>query len=342
MIMKISAIVTVFNIERYILKCLESLHRQGYENYEVVIVNDGSTDRSRELITDFIQNKPAFRMIDKLNGGLGSARNEGLKFVTGQYVTFIDGDDYLPNDAFQKAVHEIETEENQPDILCGGVIYVDGRGEHLEKSILKSHTSSNYICKPDEAISKVLSSRDITPFVADKFFRLDFFKDEGIRFSDNRFYEDIMALIPVMKGSQYIKVISYPLYYYYQRTGSISNSFGEKHIKDRAFATKFVYSYLLGYSLPPDLKSALDNTISGCTYFILYNLFRARLDDRTYQRLYRVFDSSWKELGLPNMPGAIPDAGFYQKLFFFYARIGFASRLWINNFVFKIQGKSNR
>lgn len=104
--MKISVIIPVYNIGKYIERCLESIDNQTYSNIEAIIVDDGSTDNSSELIDKYLDNKK-FIIIHKKNGGLSSARNEGLKAATGDFVMFVDGDDYLFNDAIEILVKKI-------------------------------------------------------------------------------------------------------------------------------------------------------------------------------------------------------------------------------------------
>ena len=94
----VSLIIPVYNTEKYILECLESVCAQNYDNYEVILIDDGSTDKSAELIQAFIEGKPKFKLIKKQNGGISSARNVGIAESKGKWLTFVDSDDFLKED----------------------------------------------------------------------------------------------------------------------------------------------------------------------------------------------------------------------------------------------------
>ena len=95
--MKFSIIIPVYNVEAYISKCLDSIKNQSYDNYEVIIVNDGTKDNSVNVIDKYLSDN-RFKLYNKENGGLSSARNYGIKYVTGDYILFIDSDDYIERD----------------------------------------------------------------------------------------------------------------------------------------------------------------------------------------------------------------------------------------------------
>ncbi len=117
--MKFSIIIPVYNVEEYIEKCLKSIERQTYVNFEVIIINDGSPDKSEKIISNFIKNKPKFRYYKKENGGLSDARNYGLKYVTGDYLLFIDSDDYVNVQLLEMLNNELM--KNNVDIVKFGV-----------------------------------------------------------------------------------------------------------------------------------------------------------------------------------------------------------------------------
>ena len=109
--MKVSVIVPVYNIEEYVSYCIESLVGQDYQNLEIILVDDGSKDLSFKICDEWSKRDSRIKIIRKPNGGLSSARNVGLDFATGEYVLFIDGDDYLANGAISAMMSIIETKE---------------------------------------------------------------------------------------------------------------------------------------------------------------------------------------------------------------------------------------
>ena len=95
--MKYSLIVPVYNVEEYLPRCLDSIRSQSYTNFEVICINDGSTDSSQKILESYVQNDSRIKLINQENKGLGEARNVGLLYATGDYVWFIDSDDWLPD-----------------------------------------------------------------------------------------------------------------------------------------------------------------------------------------------------------------------------------------------------
>ena len=101
----VSIIIPVYNVEKYIVECLESVVNQTYENLEIILVNDGSTDNSKEICLEYAQRDQRIKLYSKENGGLSSARNYGLSKVTGNYVFFLDSDDYLVTDTIENLLN---------------------------------------------------------------------------------------------------------------------------------------------------------------------------------------------------------------------------------------------
>lgn len=125
----VSIIIPIYNVEKYIEKCLLSVQHQTYKNIEVLMVNDGTKDRSGELAKPFSNNDARFCYLEKENGGLSSARNLGLKNATGEYVYFLDSDDWLKEDYIEKMVGEFEESgkcNNSVDVVISKYYLEDG------------------------------------------------------------------------------------------------------------------------------------------------------------------------------------------------------------------------
>jgi len=122
--MKVSIIVPVYNLDDYITETLHSIYEQTYSDFECIIVNDGSTDNSIEVIKKFIEDKERFKLITTKNKGVSAARNEGLKYITGEYIYFIDGDDTIPSNALELLVRAAVA--HQADIVIGKMMHKKG------------------------------------------------------------------------------------------------------------------------------------------------------------------------------------------------------------------------
>ena len=120
----LSVIIHVYNVEEYLAKCLNSILGQTYQNLEVILVNDGSRDGSGTICDDYARKDTRVRVIHKENGGLSSARNAGMDAATGEYITFVDSDDWLEADGYEHLMELME--RYQVKLVCGGNYDVDG------------------------------------------------------------------------------------------------------------------------------------------------------------------------------------------------------------------------
>ena len=130
---KISVIVPIYNVEKYLEKCLGSIINQTYKNLEIICVNDGSTDNSLEILKKYSNQDSRIIIIDKKNGGLSSARNEGLKIATGEFIGFVDSDDYIESNTYEECILKFK-EDITIDMVCFSFKFVYENSEHIINS----------------------------------------------------------------------------------------------------------------------------------------------------------------------------------------------------------------
>lgn len=129
----ISIIVPIYNVESYLERCVESIRRQTYKNLEIILVDDGSPDHCGQMCDDYAADDSRIKVVHKINGGLGYARNSGLEVATGEYVTFVDADDWIKEDHIEKLYQAAE--EKRADMVLGGFTTVDSNGAKQEKGV---------------------------------------------------------------------------------------------------------------------------------------------------------------------------------------------------------------
>lgn len=201
---KVSIIVPAYNIEKYIKKCIESLINQTYKNIEILIINDGSTDKTKEIALSFEKKDKRVKVLTKKNGGLSDARNYGLSRASGAYILFIDGDDYIKNDTIEKLINKIDDN----DIISFNYITLNNNKETLVPSKNKSK---------DNTINYILGQ----PSACTKMYKRTFLIENKIQFDKNILYEDL-AIIPSLAClTRKIKIIDDYYYYYVIRNSSI-------------------------------------------------------------------------------------------------------------------------
>ena len=210
---KVSVIVPFYNVEGYIEKCLETLVNQTLKEIEIILVNDGSKDRSIEIVKKFLRQYPEkIIYVEKENGGLSDARNFGIKYAKGEYVAFLDSDDYIEKNMYQ-SMYELAKKEDSDMVEC------DFYWEYPNKK--KVDIAKQYSGKKEmlEKIRVVAWNKLIKRKVLEK---------ANIQFPKGYRYEDVeftYKLIPFLEKVSFCKQ---PMIHYIQRDGSISNSQNER------------------------------------------------------------------------------------------------------------------
>ena len=204
--MKVSVIVPVYNVEKYLRKCLDSLVNQTMTDYEVIVVNDGSTDTSESIINEYIGKYPVIKAFKKENGGMSSARNTGLKYATGKYIAFVDSDDYV-GPSFLEKMYTKAIENNSDVVICD----YNALNEK-ETRYMKCHMNMS----PDMKIEYLLSP----PMVWSKLIKKDIL--DKVSFKEGIYYEDLDICIRMSSLVNSVSFVDEALYnYYVQHSGSI-------------------------------------------------------------------------------------------------------------------------
>lgn len=224
--MKFSIIIPVYNVEKYIEKCLMSVINQTYSDYEVIIVNDGTMDKSIQIAEKIIKDSHIenIKVINKNNGGLGSARNVGVKYSSGEYIIFIDSDDYISYDMLEK-INGVTTKKKY-DMILFDYYCVNENEKILSRSKMYGESIMNFV---------VEENRDIllkSPAAWNKVYRREFYKEGGLCFPENVIYEDTAITRILLTRAKNVCYINQPFYYYVQRESSIVHSSSIKKMMD--------------------------------------------------------------------------------------------------------------
>lgn len=216
--MKLSIIVPVYNTERFLRKCLDSLVNQTMDDYEIIIVNDSTPDHSQAIIEEYAARYDFVKYIIKPNGGISDARNEGLKHASGEYIGFIDSDDYVLTDMYEKMIQKAESEDF--DIVCCDMTYVYQDGKRMRVS---SHIEEDL--HDEKAIRESMTV--IYPAPWNKVYHRRLF-DHGIRFTKGVWYEDMEFLYRIYPYIHSIGTVKEPFNEYVQHPGAITSTYDER------------------------------------------------------------------------------------------------------------------
>lgn len=221
--MLISAVIATYNAEKYLSDCLSSIAKQDYLDFEVVIINDGSTDNSESLILEFIKNHPEINIVYKKipNGGPINARVTGAKLAQGEYMCFIDSDDYIEPNYFSSFVKAIN--DHHPDIVCCNY-FVNDKDKVIDKKFMDQYLDIEGIKKEIYPyLIRDIHYGYIKPTVWAKAFKKDLYLNNVCK-EDIRIGEDLVVFIPMVLDSKSMYLISLPLYHYRVVEASMINA----------------------------------------------------------------------------------------------------------------------
>lgn len=225
---KLSVIVPVYNVKDYIGQCINSIVNQSIDSMEIIVVDDGSTDSSIEVVEQIKDSR--IKIIRKLNGGLSSARNEGLKVAKGKYVYFIDSDDYIAFDTALEEMYNIGVNENADIIVGNAIRYCSAEKQYefkRDKEIFKR------ICmKSDEFLIKSLETYSMYSPVWFNMYKTTLLKDNKLFFKEGFFHEDEDFTPRVFLRASNISIYPKNIYIYRFREESIMGRKSEKHGHD--------------------------------------------------------------------------------------------------------------
>ena len=224
----ISIIIPVYNVKDFVGKCLGSVARQKYENLDIVIVDDGSTDGSGEICDEFAVIDKRVRVFHKKNGGLSDARNFGIKEAKGEIIAFVDSDDFVSED-FVSAMYGEMMKSDADIVVCG-------------YNLMKPKRE---VMNGEEAVVKLLTQQENIDVVAwNKLYKKSLFVDNDIWFPKGKKHEDTLTTYKVLSKAGKVAYLDEALYCYVERGGSIMKTGGiEERLEMRELAAKEAVEY---------------------------------------------------------------------------------------------------
>ncbi len=225
----ISIIVPVYQVEKYLEKCINSIINQTYKNLEIILVDDGSTDNCPSICNHFQTEDTRIKVIHQENGGLSHARNVGLEISTGDFFGFVDSDDWIEPNMYEVLMSALQ-ETDADIVVCNHL-------EETDDSIpipITSNSLEKKLYLPKETLKKIISGENLTLYyVWNKLYKKSILSN--IRFPTNKIHEDILWSPQIIGNSRLILSINRPLYHYIIRPGSLTRnkSIAIKRILDK-------------------------------------------------------------------------------------------------------------
>lgn len=230
---KVSITVPVYNVEKYLEKCLDSLIGQTLKDIEIICINDGSTDNSLSILEKYAKKDSRIKIINQENQGIANTRNKSIKLAQGEYIGFVDSDDWVSCDFFEKLYNAALKYE--ADIAAAGIIRATDKHEKMflefKKETVTNNTDKKFeICDiPDKS------------YVCNKIYKLSKIRYFGLKFKNDVTYEDIIFTPEAVHKLGTLVTVPDTYYFYYKRQGSITNTKSNKN--NHSYAVEIANKY---------------------------------------------------------------------------------------------------
>ena len=208
----ISVIVPVYNVEKYLERCIDSILKQTYSDLEILLIDDGSSDKSGKICDEYAKKDNRIKVIHKKNGGISDVRNVGIENAKGDYIGFVDSDDYIADDMFE-TLYKLSNENNADISIVSFYEMYNGKliGVRDDKTLTKMDKQ--------EALKELLIDTNIQSYMWNKLFKKELF--DNLRFPLGKNFEDIATVLLIFERANKVVLLQEPKYYYLRRDDSI-------------------------------------------------------------------------------------------------------------------------
>ncbi|MED4288144.1 glycosyltransferase family 2 protein [Priestia megaterium] len=277
----VSVIIPVYNVEKYLSKCLDSVFSQSLSDIEIIVINDGSTDNSREIINRY-KEQDNIKIFHKDNEGLSETRNKGLLYAQGEYVLFIDSDDHIAYNMIELMYNQAK--KTDADIVISKVMYEYedlSKGEMFFKDFNEAEIIGNM-----EALKRFWTG-EINGHAWNKLIKRKLMIDNKITFPTGKLYEDAPTLIQLFKQAKKISFVNQNLYYYLQRQGSITKKPTLKSLGDHIAVLAEIEKNIEGEVYKRLYNQEFQFFLLNALYFNIYLLNQIYFENKNACRAYK-------------------------------------------------------
>ena len=278
----VSIIVPIYKVEQYLDLCVRTILQQSYENLEIILVDDGSPDRCGTICDEFAKQDNRIKVIHKSNGGLSDARNVGIDLAAGDYVTFVDSDDYLMPDMIENLMNII-VREHADIAQCG---YIRTKSNCIERA---ERSQVQYKLYGKNRMSAFFKESQIRTMACGKIYKKSLFNE--IRFPVGRLYEDVFTTYKLIHEADSVAVTNYIGYVYRINESSITMSeFSPKKL-DSVYGT-IERAEFIEKNYPNLRKQAYSGIVYACNQCLMQmakSRYRGKVEDVFLQKLYRQY-----------------------------------------------------
>lgn len=260
-IIKVSIIIPVYKAEKNISRCIDSILKQSYENLEVILIDDGSPDDSGKICDKYSEIDKRIKVIHKKNGGVSSARNAGLKIATGDYIGFVDADDYIEADMYSHLIDLIQ-KSNADLVICGYFI------EYLTGVIKESNIIDKHLLNTEETLDFVLTNLNMGS-IWNKIYKREIIYDKNVIFDESiTIGEDLLFLCMAISNCNRVVYDFSPKYHYLMNIESAMNS-DFKINRLSVIKAHLLISNMIKDKYPNLVKKVKNRLVSSCINLVI-------------------------------------------------------------------------
>jgi len=276
---KISVIVPAYKTYEYISKCLDSILNQTLKDIEIIVINDGSPDDCESIILDYAGRDDRLKYYRQENVGLGMTRNKGIEKASGEYLAFVDSDDFIEPDMMLRMYEKAVSREF--DVVVCETYMNEKEKQYLRSSLSGTDDIDLMNCNTRDFLRNILFTNKYRYCAWDKIYKTSFIRKNKIAFGDNRevYAEDAFFQFHVIKNKPLMGFLSKPLYHYVQREGSITGSIRDSYMKRHLCLQNMLY----------------ENSVQELMPMVDVMLFRGLLNEAAYSVRYRIRYRKFRE-----------------------------------------------
>lgn len=287
---KIGVIVPVYNAERYLKRCIESILRQSFKDFELILIDDGSIDASGKICDEYAEKNKSVRVIHSTHKGVAAIRNRGLDENRSEYIVFVDSDDYIDRN-YLKTLYQTMIRNKADLVISCGKILAEG-GEKAEGLDSVAGKIEEHIASKGEIFKRMFADRQTIAFVWGKLYHRNIF--QSVHFPDGDIYEDIKVIDKIIENSHRIVYTSYTGYYYVQTSNSITR--GNVSLKHMVLLKNGQYLLDFINQNYPDIRNEAKKQYFWSCFFVLSMLVSFSQYEKECQAIRRKIVSEWKFL----------------------------------------------
>jgi glycosyltransferase involved in cell wall biosynthesis len=268
MAIKVSVIIPVYNVEKYLKECLDSIINQTLKDIEIICINDGSTDKSLQILEEYAAKEERIKIVNKKNGGQSSARNAGIDIAKGEYIAFLDSDDFIANDFYEKLYNSAE--QNNADCAVGNTIYYKDENNKQDDCWV-----NYYIFKSNKTIVESIEDKQNIIYscsVWNKIYKKELIKD--LRFPEKLYIEDVpFTFATAILANKFVLVKEANLYYRQHNTSIMATIFNSERIFDIFKIYEICDTFLKKVNIKASEKQEFKKILDNFKIFNLYSYY---------------------------------------------------------------------